>query len=104
MTGTTAPRREALRVYLATYARYWRLTLLTMLEYRANFLMWGVFTFIYHATAIVALWVTLRNFPSIDGWNFRQTAFMYALWMLGHAVHNTFLSRRSCAKAVSTAS
>jgi ABC-2 type transport system permease protein len=91
MTGTTAPRREALRVYLATYARYWRLTLLTMLEYRANFLMWGVFTFIYHATAIVALWVTLRNFPSIDGWNFRQTAFMYALWMLGHAVHNTFL-------------
>jgi ABC-2 type transport system permease protein len=45
---------------------------------------------IYHASAIVALWVTLRNFPSINGWNFRQTAFMYGLWFLGHAVHNTF--------------
>jgi len=77
-------------VYLATYARYWRINLLTMLEYRANFLMWGAFTAVYHATAIVALWVTLQNFPSINGWDFRQTAFMYGLWMLGHGLHNTF--------------
>jgi ABC-2 type transport system permease protein len=77
-------------VYLATYARYWRINLLTMLEYRANFIMWAAFTAIYHGTAIVALWVTLRNFPSINGWDFRQTAFMYGLWMLGHAVNNTF--------------
>jgi ABC-2 type transport system permease protein len=76
-------------VYLATYARYWRINLLTMLEYRANFLMWAGFTVIYHGTAIVALWVTLRNFPSINGWDFRQTAFMYGLWMLGHALNNT---------------
>jgi ABC-2 type transport system permease protein len=76
-------------VYLATYARYWLINLLTMLEYRANFVMWGFFTIIYHGTAIVALWVTLRNFPSINGWNFRDTAFMYGLWMLGHSLHNT---------------
>jgi ABC-2 type transport system permease protein len=76
-------------VYFATYARYWRINLLTMLEYRANFLMWAGFTVIYHATAIGALWVTLRNFPSINGWNFRETAFMYGLWMLGHGLHNT---------------
>ena len=60
-----------------------------MLEYRANFIMWAGFTVIYHATAIGALWVTLRNFPSINGWDFRQTAFMYGLWMLGHGLHNT---------------
>ena len=77
-------------MYLATYGRYWRINLLTMLEYRANFLMWAAFTAIYHGTAIVALWVTLRNFPSINGWDFRQTAFMYGLWMLGHALNNTF--------------
>jgi ABC-2 type transport system permease protein len=79
-------------VYLATYARYWWINLLTMLEYRANFLMWAFFTVVYHGTAIVALWVTLRNFPSINGWDFRQTAFMYGLWMLGHSVHNTFFT------------
>lgn len=76
-------------MYFATYARYWRINLLTMLEYRANFIMWAGFTVIYHATAIGALWVTLRNFPSINGWDFRQTAFMYGLWMLGHGLHNT---------------
>ncbi len=77
-------------MYLETYARYWRLNLLTMLEYRANFLMWAGFTVIYHATAVFALWVTLRNFPSINGWNFKETAFMYGLWFLGHGLHNTF--------------
>ncbi|MDB5069462.1 MAG: hypothetical protein JWM87_573, partial [Candidatus Eremiobacteraeota bacterium] len=42
-------------MYFATYARYWRINVLTMLEYRANFIMWAGFTVIYHATAIVAL-------------------------------------------------
>jgi ABC-2 type transport system permease protein len=76
-------------VYLATYARYWRINLLTMLEYRANFLMWAGFTVVLHGTAVIALWVTLRNFPSLNGWDFRQMAFMYGLWMLGHGLHNT---------------
>ncbi len=78
------------RSYLDAYGRYWRINLLTMLEYRANFFMWAGFTLVYHASAIVALWVTLRNFPSINGWNFRDTAFMYGLWFLGHGIHNTF--------------
>jgi ABC-2 type transport system permease protein len=75
---------------LATYIQYWRINLLTMLEYRANFLMWGAFTIIYHATAIAALWVTLHQFPSMNGWDFRQMAFLYGLWMLGHGFNNTF--------------
>ncbi len=77
-------------MYGWAYRQYWRINLLTMLEYRANFFMWFGFTIVYHGTAIVALWVTLTQFPSMNGWDFRQTAFMYALWMLGHAVHNTF--------------
>ena len=76
-------------MYLAAYARYWKTSLLTMLEYRANFVMWFFFTIIYHGTAVTALWVTLHNFPSINGWDFRETAFMYGLWMLGHSLHNT---------------
>ena len=77
-------------VSLAVYARYWRLNLLTMVEYRANFLMWFGFTIVYHASALVALWVTLRQFPSMNGWTFREMAFLYALWMLAHEIHNTF--------------
>ncbi|HET7815685.1 MAG TPA: ABC-2 family transporter protein [Candidatus Baltobacteraceae bacterium] len=75
---------------LATYYQYWRINLLTMLEYRANFIMWFAFAVVYHGTAIAALYVTLRQFPSMNGWDFKQMAFLYALWMMGHEFHNTF--------------
>ena len=77
-------------MYGWAYRQYWRLNLLTLLEYRANFFMWAGFTIVYHGSAIVALWVTLTQFPSMNGWDFRETAFMYGLWMLGNAVHSTF--------------
>ncbi len=63
--------------------------MLTIAEYRANFFIWGIFTLVYHAVALVALWATLTQFPSMNGWDFRQMALLYALWMLGHALHNT---------------
>jgi viologen exporter family transport system permease protein len=74
---------------LAVYAQYWRVTLLTIIEYRANFVMWFAFTLVYHGVALVALWATLTQFPSMNGWTFRQMAFLYALWMIGHGLHNT---------------
>jgi ABC-2 type transport system permease protein len=77
-------------VSLAAYAQYWRINLLTMIEYRANFFLWFGFTLVYHATAVGALWVTLDQFPSMNGWDFKQMAFLYGLWMLGHGFHNTF--------------
>jgi ABC-2 type transport system permease protein len=73
---------------LSAYAQYWRINLLTMLEYRANFIMWFFFTIAYHGVALAALYVTMRQFPSMNGWDFRQMFFLYALWMTGHEVHN----------------
>ncbi|HEY8296685.1 MAG TPA: ABC-2 family transporter protein [Candidatus Baltobacteraceae bacterium] len=75
---------------LATYKQYWRINFLTILEYRANFFMWFGFTIVYHGTAITALWITLHQFPSMNGWDFKQMAFLYALWMMGHEFHNAF--------------
>jgi ABC-2 type transport system permease protein len=74
------------------YGQYWRINLLTTLEYRANFILWFCFTLVYHGTAIAALWVMLSNFPSMNGWDFRNMAFLYALWMTAHAVNATFFS------------
>ncbi|MGH7736618.1 MAG: ABC transporter permease [Candidatus Tyrphobacter sp.] len=73
---------------LAAYAQYWRINLLTLLEYRANFVMWGAFTIVYHAVALGALYVTMRQFPSMNGWTFREMFLLYALWMAGHELHN----------------
>ena len=74
------------------YRQYWRINILTTLEYRENFLIWFLFTFIYHGTAIASLWIILAQFPSMNGWSFRDMAFLYALWMVAHALHNTFFS------------
>ena len=74
------------------YRQYWRINILTTLEYRENFLIWFAFTFIYHGTAIASLWIILSRFPSMNGWSFRDMAFLYALWMVAHALHNTFFS------------
>lgn len=75
---------------LNAYLQYWRINLLTILEYRANFFMWLGFTIVYHGVALAALYVTMREFPSMNGWDFRQMFFLYALWMTGHELHNTF--------------
>jgi ABC-2 type transport system permease protein len=85
-----APAATELATMRATYVQYWRINFLTMIEYRANFLMWFGFTIVYHGTAIAALWVALHQFPSMNGWDFRQMTFLYGLWMMGHEFHNTF--------------
>ncbi len=77
---------------LEVYRQYWRINFLTTLEYRANFLLWLGFTFVYHGSAIAALWIMLTNFPSMNGWDFRNMAFLYALWMSAHAINSTFFS------------
>ncbi len=51
--------------------------------------MWFVFTIVYHGIALGALYVTMRQFPSMNGWNFREMFFLYALWMTAHELHNT---------------
>jgi len=77
---------------LGAYGQYWRINVLTTLEYRENFILWSLFTFVYHGSAIAALWIILNNFPSMNGWTFRDMAFLYGLWMLAHALHNTLFS------------
>jgi ABC-2 type transport system permease protein len=95
--GRRATRRRAGRLMRVrrmanVYGQYWRINILTTLEYRENFLIWFLFTFIYHGTAIASLWIVLKAFPSMNGWDFRDMAFLYALWMVAHALHNTFFS------------
>ena len=70
------------------YLQYWRINFLTLLEYRANFVMWFVFAIAYHGVALAALYVTMLQFPSMNGWSFREMFFLYALWMCGHELHN----------------
>ena len=87
-----ASRRGSARRLFGVYREYWRINILTTLEYRENFVLWSLFTLVYHGSAIAALWIVLGTFPSMNGWSFRDMAFLYALWMVAHALHNTFFS------------
>jgi ABC-2 type transport system permease protein len=81
-----------MRTLLDVYGQYWRINVLTTLEYRTNFFLWFGFTFVYHGSAIAALAIILHAFPSMNGWSFRDMAFLYGLWMLGHALNATLFN------------
>lgn len=75
--------------YWGAYKEFWRLNFLTMVEYKANFVIWLVFTIVYHGVALAAIWIILTRFPSLNGWGRVDVFFLYALWMVGHTLNNT---------------
>jgi len=89
-----------MRMMLDVYAQYWRINLLTTSSTH-DFFIWFGFTFVYHGTAIAALYIILQTFPSMNGWSFRDMAFLYGLWMLGHALNNTFFNSVAISPSIS---
>lgn len=76
--------------YLAAYREFWRLNTLTLLEYKTNFFIWLAFTIVYHGIAIGTIWIMMSRFPSMNGWHWQDVFFLYALYMVGHTLNNTF--------------
>ena len=79
---------QALAPYVRTYREFWRLNFLTLAEYRANFFVWLVFTIVLHGSALMTIWLAMRQFPILNGWTWQQVAFLYALYMLAHSLNN----------------
>jgi len=75
--------------YWRAYREFWRLNFLTLIEYKGNFFIWLLFSFVYHGVAIGAIWVTMTRFPSMMGWTYQEVFFLYTLFMLGHTLNNT---------------
>ncbi len=80
---------DAAARYWGAYKEFWRLNFLTMIEYKANFFVWLVFSIVYHGVALAAIWIILTKFPSLNGWQRTDVFFLYALWMVGHTLNNT---------------
>lgn len=55
------------------------------LDYRANFVIMTVMAFAYQGSGIAFIWVVLAKFHTLDGWTFRDLAFLYAVRLLAHA-------------------
>lgn len=81
---------EAAARYWNAYREFWRLNFLTMVEYKANFVIWLLFSIVYHGVALATIWIMLTRFPSLNGWTRGDVFFLYALWMVAHTLNNTF--------------
>jgi ABC-2 type transport system permease protein len=84
-----ASRAATAHDYWRAYREFWRLNFLTLIEYKGNFFIWLMFSFVYHGVAIGAIWVTMTRFPSMMGWTYQEVFFLYTLFMLGHTLNNT---------------
>lgn len=60
------------------------------MEYRTSFLLWFGNTVAFHAVSIGIIWALLSRFPSLNGWDFREMLFLYALGLLARGIYTTF--------------
>ncbi len=78
---------------LSTVAKYisltWEMTkssILSAMEYRVSFLV-QVFGMLVNDIALVAIWlIFFQKFPSINGWQFQDTAMLFALTTVNFAI------------------
>lgn len=72
------------------YGKFWIANLKSRMEYRTSFLLWFGNTVAFHAVSIGIIWALLSRFPSLNGWNFSEMIFLYALGLLARGVYTTF--------------
>jgi len=60
------------------------------MEYKASFLFLVIGLIFAYLSGFLAIWVLLRQFHSINGWNFAEIAFLYSLALLSYGIGATF--------------
>ncbi|GAX90439.1 ABC transporter permease [Effusibacillus lacus] len=77
---------HAFRVYLTMI----RASILSRLQYRADFLMGILGVFVLNGATLGTTWVLLQRFENLNGWTFWEIVFLYNLWLLGHSFRAIF--------------
>lgn len=72
------------------YGTFWLANLKSRMEYRTSFLLWFGNTVAFHAVSIGIIWALLSRFPSLNGWDFPEMIFLYALGLLARGIYTTF--------------
>ncbi|MNK62674.1 hypothetical protein D3C87_818610 [compost metagenome] len=72
------------------YGTFWTANLKSRMEYRTSFLLWFGNTIAFHAVSIGIIWALLSRFPSLNGWDFSEMLFLYALGLLSRGIYTTF--------------
>jgi ABC-2 type transport system permease protein len=78
--------RRTIRLYLKFIA----IAIRSRMQYRANFLMSFFGVVALNFVNLSLLWVMVRNFNSLAGWNYWEMAMLYGSFLLSHCVHAVF--------------
>jgi ABC-2 type transport system permease protein len=75
---------------LRVYGVMIRASILSRLQYRADFLMGILGVFVLNGATLGTTWVLLQRFQTLNGWTFWEIVFLYNLWLLGHSFRAIF--------------
>jgi ABC-2 type transport system permease protein len=61
-----------------------------LMEYRLNFFIGSTSTMILQAASLAAVWVVMRQIPSLNGWSFYEVILIYGLLTMGESITHMF--------------
>jgi ABC-2 type transport system permease protein len=79
-----------MRRYLSLYGVFFVQRLKILLEYRVNFLIGATSTSFLQAAGLLALWVVMRQIPTLNGWTFDEVLLVYGLVTISESITHMF--------------
>lgn len=76
--------------YLKLYWWFLVQRLRVLLEYRVNFLIGAASTIAIQGAGLLAVWVIMRQAPSLNGWSYNEILLIYGLLMLSRSINHMF--------------
>ena len=61
-----------------------------LMEYRVNFLIGASSTIFLQAAGLLAIWVVMRQVPSLNGWTYDEVLLVYGLITLSKSINHMF--------------
>jgi ABC-2 type transport system permease protein len=75
-------KRHGLAFYIRIYFKIISQDIKAKMSYRADFISMFFGMIAFNLSGFIAIWVIFKNFPQINGWDYREMLFLYAFSLL----------------------
>lgn len=76
--------------YIKLYIEFTKQNLKAMMEYRTDFIIGAMSTFVSQLTGILFVWVVFQNIGNIKGWGFYEILLVYGFMALARSINHIF--------------
>ncbi len=84
---------QGIKHYSRVSLEYFKISVLTMLEYPANIIGWLLSNPIQFIVGFATIQFVVKEFGTINGWGYGELAFLYGLSVISHALSMIFFVR-----------